>query len=158
MTGRIRTVMIREAPLKRLGDLVTAARMATQGPKGKPHTRTSEAKAMSLSRATLIKVEDGVGSAADETYAIIEAFFKWEAGSITRYLRDPAAPEPGAGPRSENLLDLGDESLSDLDVPTLLGGWVAEWNRRVSPSRRNHAAKMVMDFIKSHPNGGDAGD
>ena len=159
---------IREDPLKRLGALVSAARKAVRGEKGKPLNRSVAALQMGLSRQILINIEDGKPllsstaeapcSASPESYVVIEEFFDWEPGSIARYLRENG-PEPGpAEARSVNLLDLGDESLSDLDVPTLLGGFVAEWLGRVSPSRRNHAAQMVVDFIKSLPNRRDEGD
>lgn len=166
MTGRIRTVMIREDPLKRLGALVSSARRAVRDEKGRSLNRSAAALQVPISRQVLINIEDGKPlpsstdeeprSATDEIYAVIEVFFGWSPGSIVRYLRENGPEPKRAEVRREDLLDLGGESLSEdeLDEADVIGGYVAQWYRAAPASSRGHARKLVYDFVKAHPNGG----
>lgn len=76
---------IREDPLQRLASLVTQARLATIVSK-KPMSKPKATTAIGFgSRDTLDRVEGGL-RALPVTYAMIEQFFGWEAGSIIDYL------------------------------------------------------------------------
>ena len=97
MGGRVRVVMIRETPLEGLARLVTHARQSKRDNRGKPLSKPKAAQAIGLSRQTLDNVERGL-RAADLTYAQLEQFFEWPAGSILNFL-DHDGPDPA--PASE---------------------------------------------------------
>jgi hypothetical protein len=117
MAGRIRQVTVLEDRLRRLGELVTWARLAMivdGGPLS--NTKTTLASEFG-SRDTVHRVETGL-PVLPVSYAMIEQFFGWIPGSILDYLdhngSEPQQPEPGDVEATQTIVSkLGDLSASD---------------------------------------------
>lgn len=102
MADKIRRVTMRVDPYERLGELVAAARLCTPSPKGGVLAQTAASESAGMNRNTWGRVERDHERASDRTYAQMETFLGWEAGSILRYL-DKGGPEPGPAPAVEEI-------------------------------------------------------
>jgi hypothetical protein len=117
MAGRIKQVTVTEDPIRRLGELVTMARLATIV-EGRPLSNPTARLAIGFgSRDTLDRIENGL-RALPVDYAMIEQFFGWVPGSILDFLdhNGPEPQKPGRGGRDETqtiVSKLGDLSADD---------------------------------------------
>lgn len=90
---------------RRLGRYVRTGRIQAGYP-----TRTSFAKAISVSERTLSKIEKGTGDVGDDTWAKVELAIGWKPGSADTVLAggEPTPvthPEPAAAGTIEGLLE-----------------------------------------------------
>jgi len=115
--GRIRQVTVREDALRRLGELVKMARLATIVD-GRPLSQPAATLAIGFgSRDTLDGIENGL-RVLPVSYAMIEQFFGWVPGSILDYLDrngpEPQKPEPSGRDETQTIVSkLGDLSADD---------------------------------------------